>query len=169
MTDNAIENGAAAPADQTTPQPQFTVQKIYLKDTSFESPRTPLVFQEKWAPKVKMDLNTNARNIKDDIYEVLLSMTATVTNNEEISYLIEVQQAGIFNIKGLDDASLKHTIGAYCPNILFPYVRENADNLVTRGGFPPLHLAPVNFDAVFAEAMKHQQEQSDQNTSTVTH
>lgn len=158
MAENDQGNEQAA-AEAAAEQPQFAMQRIYMKDLSFESPRAPVVFQEKWAPQVKLDVNTGAKKIKDDIFEVVLTLTITVTNNDETAYLAEVQQAGVFAIKGLDQANLEHTLGAYCPNILFPYAREAVDNLVVRGSFPPMHLAPVNFDAIFAEAKKRQAEQ----------
>lgn len=161
MADNESTNEQAAAQEQGE-QVQFAMQRIYLKDLSFESPRSPLAFQEKWAPQVKLDANTNANKVKDDIYEVVLTLTITVSNNDETAYLVEVQQAGVFAMRGLDQASLEHTLGAFCPNILFPYAREAVDNLVVRGNFPPMHLAPINFDAIFAEAKKRQAEQSQQ-------
>ncbi len=169
MADNEQSNPQAA-ADNQADQPQFALQRIYVKDLSFESPRAPLVFQEKWAPQVKMDVNTSAKKVKDDIYEVVLTLTITVENNDEAAYLAEIQQAGVFAIKGLDEANLQHTIGAFCPNILFPYARETVDSLMMRGSFPPMHLAPVNFDAIFAEAKKRQAEQAGEaGDSEVTH
>ncbi|MCF7982119.1 MAG: protein-export chaperone SecB [Pseudomonadales bacterium] len=158
MAENESTNAAA---ENQAEQPQFGMQRIYIKDLSFESPRAPLAFQEKWAPQVKLDANTNASKVKDDMYEVVLTLTITVTNNDETAYLAEVQQAGVFSIKGLDGAAMEHTIGAFCPNILFPYAREAIDNLVVRGNFPPMHLAPINFDAIFAEAKKRRAEQAD--------
>lgn len=169
MAENESTNAAA---ENQAEQPQFGMQRIYIKDLSFESPRAPLAFQEKWAPQVKLDANTNASKVKDDMYEVVLTLTITVTNNDETAYLAEVQQAGVFSIKGLDGAAMEHTIGAFCPNILFPYAREAIDNLVVRGNFPPMHLAPINFDAIFAEAKKRRAEQADgegQDQAGTTH
>ena len=159
MAENESTNEAAA-TDNQAAQPQFGMQRIYIKDLSFESPRAPVAFQEKWAPQVKLDANTNASKVKDDLYEVVLTLTITVTNNDETAYLAEVQQAGLFAIKGLEGAAMEHTIGAFCPNILFPYAREAIDNLVVRGNFPPMHLAPINFDAIFAEAKKRHADQA---------
>ena len=158
MADNESTNDAAT-TENSAPQPQFGMQRIYIKDLSFESPRAPVAFQEKWAPQVKLDANTNASKVKDDLFEVVLTLTITVTNNDETAYLAEVQQPGLFSIKGLEGPAMEHTIGAFCPNILFPYAREAIDNLVVRGNFPPMHLAPINFDAIFAEAKKRQVEQ----------
>lgn len=161
MSDNesANEQTEAAGAAEAN-QPQFGMQRIYVKDLSFESPRSPLAFQEKWAPQVKLDANTNATKVKDNLYEVVLTLTITVKNNDETAYLVEVQQAGVFAIAGMEGAALEHAIGAFCPNILFPYAREAIDSLVVRGNFPPMHLAPINFEAVFAEAKKRQAEQA---------
>jgi len=143
---NQAANGAAS-------QPQFSLQRIYAKDISFESPKSPSVFQAQWNPQVNLDLNTRHTQLQEGMYEVVLTLNATVTNGEdETTFIAEVQQAGIFAINGLEDAALRHTLGAFCPNILFPYAREAIDNLVLRGSFPPLMLSPVNFDALYAQA-----------------
>ena len=135
-------------------QPQFVLQRIYVKDLSFESPKVPEIFQVPWQPEVKVDLNTTNRLLHNDIYEVILSLTITVQNDsteDKITTLLaEVQQAGIFYIKGFRNDKLHKTLIASCPNILFPYAREAIDNMVLRGSFPPLMLAPVNFDVLFA-------------------
>ncbi|GAA6131406.1 protein-export chaperone SecB [Halopseudomonas sabulinigri] len=143
---NQAANGAAS-------QPQFSLQRIYAKDISFESPKSPSVFQAQWNPQVNLDLNTRHTQLQEGMYEVVLTLNATVTNGEdETTFIAEVQQAGIFAINGLEEAALRHTLGAFCPNILFPYAREAIDNLVLRGSFPPLMLSPVNFDALYAQA-----------------
>lgn len=154
---NATANGA------NQPQVQFALQRIYVKDLSFESPKAPAVFQAQWEPQVNLDLNTRHNKLQDDIYEVVLSLSATVTNGaEDVTFIAEVQQAGIFAIAGLDENSMRHTLGAFCPNILFPYAREAIDNLVSRGSFPPLMLAPVNFDALFAQAEQRRLAEAEQ-------
>ncbi|MDX9686390.1 MULTISPECIES: protein-export chaperone SecB [Halopseudomonas] len=151
MAEEQQNNTAANGANQ--PQVQFALQRIYVKDLSFESPKSPAVFQSQWNPQVSLDLNTRHSQLQEGIHEVVLSLSATVTNgNDEVTFIAEVQQAGIFAINGLDEASMRHTLGAFCPNILFPYAREAIDNLVSRGSFPPLMLSPVNFDALFAQA-----------------
>jgi preprotein translocase subunit SecB len=157
MADNDQSGNQANGGAQT--QPQFALQRIYVKDLSFESPRAPQSFQEEWKPEVQMDINTSAKKLGENVFEVVLSITITTQCNEQPMYLAEVQQAGIFAISGIPQAELEQTLGAYCPNILFPYARETVDNLVMRGSFPPVHLAPVNFEAVFAEAMKRKAEQ----------
>ncbi len=137
--------------------PQFALQRIYVKDISFESPKAPEIFRQQWQPEVKVDINTSNTQLSEEgIYEVVLSLTATVNHGEETAFVVEVQQAGIFLARNLDEADLHRTLGAFCPNLLFPYAREAIDNLVTRGSFPALMLAPVNFDALYNQAMQQQ-------------
>jgi preprotein translocase subunit SecB len=153
MAEENQNNQAANGAAQDQGQVQFSLQRIYVKDLSFESPKAPAVFQTQWNPQVNLDLNTRHTLLQEGIHEVVLSLSATVTNGEEdVTFIAEVQQAGIFAISGLDEAAMRHTLGAFCPNILFPYAREAIDNLVLRGSFPPLMLSPVNFDALYAQA-----------------
>ena len=147
------QNGA-----QEAQNPQFSLQRIYVKDLSFEAPKSPEIFRQEWTPSVAMDLNTRQKSLEGDFHEVVLTLSVTVTTGEEIAFIAEVQQAGIFLIKGLDPASMGHTLGAFCPNILFPYAREALDGLVIRGSFPALMLSPVNFDALYAQEMQRMQE-----------
>lgn len=138
--------------------PQFNIQRVFTKDVSFETPNSPAVFQKEWNPEVKLDLDTRSNKLSDDVYEVILSLTVTAQNGEETAFLCEVQQAGIFSITGLTEQQLAHSLGAYCPNVLFPYARETVGNLVARGTFPQLNLAPVNFDALFAQYVQQRQQ-----------
>ena len=140
--------------------PQFSLQRIYVRDLSFEAPKSPEIFRQEWAPSVSLDLNTRQKQLDGDFHEVVLTLSVTVKNGEETAFIAEVQQAGIFLIKGLDAASMSHTLGAFCPNILFPYARETLDSLVVRGSFPALMLAPVNFDALYAQEMQRIQQQA---------
>ncbi|MDN5370499.1 protein-export chaperone SecB [Shewanella fodinae] len=146
--------------------PQFNIQRVYIKDVSFETPNSPAVFQKEWAPEVKLDLDTRSAKLADDVYEVILSLTVTAQNGEETAFLCEVQQAGIFTISGLTEPQMAHSLGAFCPNVLFPYAREAVSSLVSRGTFPQLNLAPVNFDALFAQYV--QSRQADNSPSTET-
>ncbi|MBC9252532.1 protein-export chaperone SecB [Pseudomonas alcaligenes] len=148
MTEQA-NNGAEGP--------QFSLQRIYVKDLSFEAPKSPEIFRQEWTPSVALDLNTRQKGLEGDFHEVVLTLSVTVKNGEEIAFIAEVQQAGIFLIKGLDAASMSHTLGAFCPNLLFPYAREALDSLVIRGSFPALMLAPVNFDALYAQELQRLQ------------
>ncbi|MEH6387184.1 MULTISPECIES: protein-export chaperone SecB [Pseudomonas] len=161
MADDNQNNQTANGAGQDQPAVQFSLQRIYVKDLSFESPKSPAVFQTQWSPKVNLDLNTRHTQLQEGIHEVVLSLSATVTNGEdEVTFIAEVQQAGIFAITGLDEAAMRHTLGAFCPNILFPYAREAIDSLVGRGSFPPLMLSPVNFDALYAQNEQRRQQEA---------
>ncbi|WP_434953297.1 protein-export chaperone SecB [Shewanella sp. HL-SH4] len=143
--------------------PQFNIQRVYTKDLSFETPNSPAVFQKEWNPEVKLDLDTRSTKLSDDTYEVVLSLTVTAKNGDETAFLCEVQQAGIFSIVGLTEPQLAHSLGAYCPNVLFPYARETVSGLVARGTFPQLNLAPVNFDALFAQYVQQRQAPAEAN------
>jgi preprotein translocase subunit SecB len=134
---------------------QFAIQKIYVKDVSFETPNSPAIFTEtKWEPEVNVQLNSRAAAMVDQMHEVVLSVTITAKLGDKTAYLVEVQQAGIFRTEGFEQQQLSHLLGSFCPSILFPYVREAISDLVTRGGFPQLLLAPVNFDALYAQHMQ---------------
>ena len=163
MTDQP-NNGAISNEEEA---PQFSLQRIYVRDLSFEAPKSPAIFRQEWTPSVSLDLNTRQKQLENDFYEVVLTLSVEVKNGDEIAFIAEVQQAGIFLIKGLDQASMSHTLGAFCPNILFPYARETIDSLVVRGSFPALMLAPVNFDALYAQELQRMQEAGETPTPTV--
>lgn len=154
-------NQAAQGQDQK--QLQFSLQRIYVKDISFESPNAPAVFQQPFKPKVSLDLNTTSEQVGEDLYEVVVKVTAQVAHAESgtTSFLVEIEQGGLFRIAGLQGDQLDHTLGAFCPNVLFPYARECIDNLVNRGSFPPLMLAPVNFEAMYAQKKQRQAQGSE--------
>lgn len=143
-----------AAGSQEQAQQQFAMQRIYNKDLSFESPATPDVFKKQWQPKVNVDLNTKSDKIDEQgNYEVVLTITLTAKVEEETAFLVEVQQAGIFFINGFEAEDLRRILGTTAPNILFPYARETIDSVCVRGGFPPVMLAPVNFDALYQQAL----------------
>ncbi|KKD61479.1 preprotein translocase subunit SecB [Grimontia sp. AD028] len=146
----------------TNPQAQqnFAIQRIFLKDVSFEAPNSPEVFQQEWNPDVNLDLDTQSRELGEGVYEVILRLTVTVKNGDENAFLCEVQQGGIFSVDGMEAPQLAHCLGAFCPNILFPYARETISSLVVKGTFPQLNLAPVNFDALFMNYLQSQQAQA---------
>ncbi|MCU7834120.1 MAG: protein-export chaperone SecB [gamma proteobacterium symbiont of Taylorina sp.] len=145
---------------------QFIIQKIYSKDISFETPNSPKLFTEKWEPELKVDLHTAINPLAEGVFEVVLTVTATVTVGEKTAFLAEVQQAGIFNVTGFEKVQLDGMLGSYAPNILFPYAREMVSDLVNKGGFPQLILQPVNFDAIYSQHLQQQQEQqSDEKTA----
>jgi preprotein translocase subunit SecB len=142
-------------SDEQAPQNHFSIQKIYVKDISFESPASPKVFSfQKWEPKIDLNLNNKNTNVGPDMYEAVLSITATVSQDDQTAFLIEVQQAGLFGIKGFNDADRAYLLGSQCMNILLPYARETISDMTTRGGFPPLILSPVNFDALYQQHVK---------------
>lgn len=144
-------------AASTQQEVQFNLQRIYTKDISFESPNAPAVFQKEWKPEVKLDIDTRTNEITKGLYEVVLSVTVTANNDDEVAFLCEVQQAGIFAIGDMPENNKAHMLGSFCPNMLFPYARETVSNLVNRGTFPVLNLAPVNFDAIFAQYVQKKQ------------
>ena len=155
MADNQQE-GEAAAAGAETPV-EFAIRRVYVKDVSFEVPTSPEIFAEEWSPDVDLQLHTAARQVAEHDYEVALTVTATVKVGESTAFLAEVVQAGVFTIVGIGEEQLGPMLGAYCPNVLFPYAREGVSDLSVRGGFPQLVLAPVNFDALY---LRHQQEQT---------
>jgi len=145
--------------------PIFNIQRIYVKDSSFEAPHAPEIFREEWKPEVNVDLQTKTNRLEDTIYEVVLHLTVTVKMIEKVAFLVEVHQAGIFTLKGFPQDQLSHVLGSMCPSILYPYARETISDLVIRGGFPQLLLAPVNFDALYLQHME-QQGKGEQGSAT---
>lgn len=140
---------------------QMRVERMYLKDASFESPGSPAIFGQPFRPEIQVDINTRVNSLGDQRHEVVLSTTVTASREEDkTAYVVEVQQAGIFVIEGVEQQQLHQVLGILCPNMLFPYAREALDNLVVKGGFPPLQLAPVNFEAMYAQARQQQAEQA---------
>lgn len=136
--------------------PHFEIQRIYIKDVSYEAPNTPHTFVDDWKPEVQLNLETKSNRIQENLHEVILSVTATVTTNKKSAFLVEVQQAGIFMISGFPDDQLRQMLGSFCPNVLFPYAREVISDVVMRGGFPQLILAPVNFDMLYNQHLEDQ-------------
>ena len=146
--------------------PVFTIQRIYVKDVSFEAPHAPEIFREEWKPEVNVDLQTKTNRLEETIFEVVLHLTVTVKMEEKTAFLVEVHQAGIFTLKGFSEDQLGHALGSMCPNILYPYARETISDIVIRGGFPQLLLAPVNFDALYLQHLE-QQKGSKQKTRSL--
>jgi preprotein translocase subunit SecB len=139
---------------------QFGIHKVYTKDVSFEAPNTPQIFKGKWEPQINVQLTSKTQNIGDDTFEVVLSITVTANLNDKTAYLAEVHQAGIFGVKGFEAQALDAMLGSYCPNILFPFAREVVSDIVTKGGFPQMVLAPVNFDALYAHQLQQRAQQA---------
>jgi len=154
-------NSPEAAADGAQPAgPQFALQRIYLKDTSFESPKSPQIFQTQWSPKINFDIKTRNTKVADDVYEVVLVLTAEAQLEEETAFVVEVHQAGIFTVKEFSETDLEQVLATVCPSILFPYSRESLDALVVKGSFPPLMVAPINFEALYAQQKQAAEQQA---------
>lgn len=146
-------------------QAEFGIKGIYIRDASFEAPNPPEVNFNEWKPEVKFELNTQARKLENDDFEVILKMTVTVKQDKKVCFLTEIQQAGLFTLRGFNDEQRGQMLGSFCPNVLYPYARESISNMATRGGYPPLYLAPVNFDALYADHL-NRMKQGGQATGT---
>ena len=149
-----------ADQDQSTPEKQIAIQKIYVKDFSFESPHTPDVFTKSdWKPKTDLNLRSSHKSGPETTHEVVLTITIEAKEDEQIFFLVELHQAGLFHIAGYGEDEFKAIVGSYCPNILFPYARESVANIVSKGGFPEFLLQPINFDALYTQGMAQAQAQ----------
>lgn len=148
---------------------QFEIQKVFIKDASFEAPNSPEIFREKWQPKTDVHLAAQNVKISDELYEVTLNVTVTSTQNERTAFLVEIKQSGVFLIKNFPEEQLNHLIGSYCPHTLFPFAREAISDLITKGGFPPLLLSPVNFDALYQQQLAKIKEEQQASTSGTKH
>ena len=136
---------------------QFIIERIYVKDISFEAPNSPTVFTQDWKPDTNLNLNTDINALGNDHYEVELQVTVAVKNKEKTAFLVEVTQAGAFLIKGYPEEQLGHLLASFCPSNLFPYAREVIANLVSKGSFPEMHLSPINFDALYAQRLAEEE------------
>lgn len=155
-------NGAAAPAPQEAAGAAFSVEKIYVKDVSFESPNSPTIFNENVQPDLQLNLNQKVQRLSENAFEVVLGVTLTCKAGDKTAYVAEVEQAGVFGLIGLEPQAIDVLLGTQCPNILFPYVRQLVSDLVQAGGFPPFLLQPINFDALYAETLRQRQAQAAQ-------
>ncbi len=142
--------------DGKTRTGHLSIQKVYVKDLSYEAPNTPHIFMEEWKPTVDLQLANSTAPLGGDIHEVVLTVTVTVRFDEKVAYLIEVKQAGIFNLAGFPEQHLAPVLATVCPNILFPFAREVVSDIATKAGFPQLLLAPVNFEALYAQEVMRQ-------------
>jgi preprotein translocase subunit SecB len=152
------ENQAAANAENQGPV--MSLQKIYTKDVSFEVPNAPHIFNEQGQPDIKLNMNQKVNKLDDNTFEVALTATVTCTVNEKTTYLVEVCVAGVFTMQNFTEQALHQTLGVYCPNVLFPYVRQQVSDMVMNGGFQPLMLQPVNFEQMYAQQMQQQAQQA---------
>jgi preprotein translocase subunit SecB len=160
----ADEQNQVAGSEEQQPQAQFQLQKIYVKDVSFELPNAPQIFQEDGQVEIKLNLAQKVEALAEGVHEVVLTVTVTATVGEKTAYLVEVQQAGIFSITGLNEQSEHAAINTLCPHTLFPYARRIITDLVADGGFPPLVLQPINFDQIYAQRLQEAQAQANSAT-----
>jgi preprotein translocase subunit SecB len=149
-----IANGAAEANG-----PAFSVEKIYVKDVSFEVPGAPQVFSEQGQPQLEMNLNQRVQRIADNLFEVVLGVTLTCKMSDRTIYLTEVQQAGVFGLAGFDEPTLDAMLGIHCPTVLYPYARQVISDMIQAGGFPPFLLQPINFEGLYAESLRQRQGQ----------
>ena len=156
----AEEQNQDAATQEQQQQAQFQLQKLYMKDVSFELPNAPQIFQEDGQVEIKMNLAQRVENLAEGVHEVILTVTVTATLGEKTAYLAEVQQAGIFSIMGLNEQAMHAALNTLCPHSLFPYARRCITDLVADGGFPPLVLQPINFDQIYAQRLQEAQAQA---------
>ena len=150
-----------AVAAETNNGPAFTVEKIYVKDVSFESPNSPTIFNENVQPDLQLNLNQKVQRLSENAFEVVLGVTLTCKAGDKTAYVTEVEQAGVFGLIGLEPQAIDVLLGTQCPNILFPYVRSMVSDLIQAGGFPPFYLQPINFEGLYAETLRQRQQQAD--------
>jgi preprotein translocase subunit SecB len=153
MSDETL-NGAAPAADVQPQGATFTVEKLYVKDVSFEAPNAPQVFNEQGQPDLQMKLNQKVQRLGENAFEVSLGITLTCTINGRTAYLAEVEQAGVFGLGGFEEHILDAMLGTQCPNILYPYAAAAVGQLIVAGGFPPFPMQPINFDALYVETLR---------------
>ena len=147
MADATQGNGSAQGA-------QLSLQKVYLKDASFEVPGAPQIFQETGQPQIQLNLQQQVGVLAENVYEVVLTITVTCKLADKTAYLAEVQQAGVFGVAGFDQQNRDAVLATYCPHVLFPYARTAVSNLIQDGGFPPFLMQPINFESIYAEQMQ---------------
>ena len=150
----ATANGAATGSAPEAAGPVFTVEKIYVKDVSFEVPGAPAVFNDQAQPQLQMNLQQGVQRLNENAYEVILGINLTCNVGEKTVYVAEVKQAGVFGLAGFDAATLDGMLGVHCPNVLYPYARQLVSDLIQAGGFPPFFLQPINFEALYTEGLR---------------
>ena len=142
---------------------QLSLQKVYIKDVSFEVPGAPQIFQEQGQPQIQLNLSQQIGALTENVYEVVLTVTVTCKLADKTAYLAEVQQAGVFGMSGFDNQNRDAVLATYCPNVLFPYARQIVSDLIQNGGFPPFLMQPINFEALFAEQARRRAEGTPNN------
>lgn len=137
-------------SDENT-QPTFNIQRIYLKDMSLEQPNSPTIFLEQDGPGIEVSVDVGNESLADGVFESTVTITVTAKINDKVAFLVEGKQAGIFEVRNLPEGQLDPLLGIACPNILYPYLRANIADMVSRGGFPPVHLAEINFEVFYQQ------------------
>jgi len=162
MTENTIEENT----NENTNDIAFNMQKIYVKDVSFEAPGVPesFKFEGGYKPNIDLELNTNNREVFEDTYEVTINVTVTAKSEENVLFLVEVKQSGVFSVRNMDEEAKNHTLGSFCPSILFPYARQTISTLILDGGFPQLLLAHINFDQLYFANLERQKKAEQQGS-----
>ena len=156
-----------AEQDKAVAEKQLSITKIYVKDFSFESPQSPGVFRTNgWSPKTSLNLRSTHTPVDGDFHEVVLTISVEAKDGDKTVFLVEVHQAGLFEVTGHTPDEAGMLFGSFCPNILFPYARESISTMIQKGGFPEFVLQPINFDALYMQSMQQQQEQA---ASSETH
>jgi len=156
MMADPTKDAVAGGNSSKPPAQMFNIQKIYLKDCSFEAPYSPDIFRSEWQPEVTVDLASETRALAEHTYESVLKVTVTAKNAEQVAYLCEVQQGAVVTIQGFETNTLEALLGSYTPSSLFPYAREAVSALISKGGFPAMVLQPVNFDALYLQKKRQQ-------------
>ncbi|TJY64817.1 protein-export chaperone SecB [Sinimarinibacterium sp. CAU 1509] len=160
MSETQTPNPTPAAAADAPEQRQVVLQKIFVRDASLEVPLAPEIFTRPWKPQIDVQVNTDVKTLQQDVYQVTLSLTVTAKLEEDVAFLVEAHQAGVVLVQGFNtDAERQAVLGAYCPNLIFPFARETVADLVQRAGFPQLLLQPLNFDALYLDHLKRAREQ----------
>ncbi|MDP8080194.1 protein-export chaperone SecB [Phocoenobacter skyensis] len=162
------EENQVATEEEQEGQFELQIQRIYIKDVSFEAPNLPVIFQQEWEPDLSFELDTETKELGESLYEVTLHLNiqTTMKESKDVAFICEVKQSGVFSIAGIDGIQLAHCLAVTCPNILYPYARELVSSLVNRGSFPALNLSPLNFDALFMNYLESQQEEDEEGEQT---
>lgn len=160
MADNNTAGGNSAGSPQGAQAPVFQLQRIYLKDASLELPHAPQIFLEQEAPQVDVQLEISNDKVLDGITEVVVRVTATAKIKDKVLFLVEVKQAGIFEMRNIPDEQFEPIVGIVCPGIIYPYLRANVADMINRTGLPPIHLAEINFEQMYQARLAQQQQQS---------
>jgi len=142
-----------ADENSTNPEKQLLLQKIYVKDFSFESPHAPEIFSSNVSPQTRLNIKSAAKEVATDTQEVVLTLTVEAIDQDKTLFIVEIEQAGLFRLQGYSGEEMQMLIGSYCPGTLYPFAREAISDVITRGGFPQLLLQPINFDALYAQSM----------------